>query len=127
MGSQWLAETLSSGESGGRWSINTGNGYYGGLQFSYSTWLSVGGADFASRADLASRVHPGAFASTAGLLDRMIEGLAGSTVRRVVLASSGYMFGRAGIGRGTIIEFVAGEPIESLDDFGRRNKIGDRW
>lgn len=42
-------------ESGGNWHINTGNGYYGGLQFNYATWLSVGGADFAPRADLASR------------------------------------------------------------------------
>ena len=44
-------------ESGSRWHINTGNGYYGGLQFAQATWLSVGGADFASRADLASRAE----------------------------------------------------------------------
>ncbi len=42
-------------ESGGNWHINTGNGYYGGLQFSYSTWLGAGGGEFAQRADLASR------------------------------------------------------------------------
>ena len=42
-------------ESGGNWHINTGNGYYGGLQFAQSTWLANGGADFAARADLASR------------------------------------------------------------------------
>mgnify|MGYP000921053178 FL=1 len=42
-------------ESGGNWSINTGNGYYGGLQFSYQTWLGNGGGDFAQRADLATR------------------------------------------------------------------------
>ncbi len=42
-------------ESSNNWSINTGNGYYGGLQFSYSTWLAYGGADFAPRADLATR------------------------------------------------------------------------
>jgi LysM repeat protein len=41
-------------ESGGNWSINTGNGYYGGLQFSSSTWLAHGGGEFAPRADLAS-------------------------------------------------------------------------
>jgi LysM repeat protein len=41
-------------ESGGNWSINTGNGYYGGLQFSSPTWLGHGGGDFAPRADLAS-------------------------------------------------------------------------
>jgi LysM repeat protein len=41
-------------ESGGNWSINTGNGYYGGLQFSSSTWLAYGGGDYAPRADLAT-------------------------------------------------------------------------
>jgi LysM repeat protein len=41
-------------ESGGNWSINTGNGYYGGLQFSSPTWLGHGGGEFAPRADLAS-------------------------------------------------------------------------
>ena len=35
-------------ESGGRWHINTHNGYYGGLQFSLGTWRSVRGRDFAS-------------------------------------------------------------------------------
>jgi hypothetical protein len=30
-------------ESGGNWSINTGNGYYGGLQFSMGTWSAYGG------------------------------------------------------------------------------------
>lgn len=42
-------------ESGNDWSINTGNGYYGGLQFDRGTWLSNGGGQYASRADLASR------------------------------------------------------------------------
>jgi resuscitation-promoting factor RpfA len=41
-------------ESSGDWSINTGNGYYGGLQFSQSTWEAYGGLAYASRADLAS-------------------------------------------------------------------------
>jgi LysM repeat protein len=41
-------------ESGGNWSINTGNGYYGGLQFSSSTWSGHGGGEFAARADLAT-------------------------------------------------------------------------
>jgi nucleoid-associated protein YgaU len=41
-------------ESGGNWHINTGNGYYGGLQFSQSTWAAYGGTAYASRADLAS-------------------------------------------------------------------------
>ena len=42
-------------ESGGNWHINTGNGYYGGLQFAQGTWIGHGGAQFAARADLASR------------------------------------------------------------------------
>lgn len=36
------------------WHINTGNGYYGGLQFSQSTWTNNGGGEFAPRADLAT-------------------------------------------------------------------------
>jgi LysM repeat protein len=41
-------------ESGGDWHINTGNGYYGGLQFSQSTWAGYGGTAYAARADLAT-------------------------------------------------------------------------
>ncbi|MBA2389140.1 MAG: transglycosylase family protein [Geodermatophilaceae bacterium] len=47
-------ERLAECESGGNWSINTGNGYYGGLQFSSSTWLAFDGDDYASRADYAT-------------------------------------------------------------------------
>jgi uncharacterized protein YabE (DUF348 family) len=50
-------DRIAQCESGGNWSINTGNGYYGGLQFLTSTWLSNGGGDFAPRADLASRAE----------------------------------------------------------------------
>ena len=42
-------------ESGGNWHINTGNGYYGGLQFNVQAWTDVAGQDYAPRADLASR------------------------------------------------------------------------
>lgn len=42
-------------ESTGDWSINTGNGYYGGLQFSQSTWAAYGGTSYAARADLATK------------------------------------------------------------------------
>ncbi len=48
-------DRIAQCESGGNWHINTGNGYYGGLQFLTSTWLSNGGGSFAPRADLASR------------------------------------------------------------------------
>ncbi|MEU6810082.1 transglycosylase family protein [Streptomyces sp. NPDC046831] len=42
-------------ESSGNWGINTGNGYYGGLQFTRSTWEAYGGTRYAPRADLATR------------------------------------------------------------------------
>lgn len=42
-------------ESTGDWNINTGNGYYGGLQFSQSTWEAYGGRAYAARADLATK------------------------------------------------------------------------
>jgi uncharacterized protein YabE (DUF348 family) len=48
-------EAISGCESGGNWAINTGNGYYGGVQFDQSTWERNGGLRYASRADLATR------------------------------------------------------------------------
>ncbi|MGK5447292.1 transglycosylase family protein [Streptomyces radiopugnans] len=42
-------------ESTGNWSINTGNGFYGGLQFTQSTWAAFGGTQYAPRADLATK------------------------------------------------------------------------
>jgi resuscitation-promoting factor RpfB len=48
-------DALAQCESGGNWSINTGNGYYGGLQFAAGTWQSWGGGQYAPRADLATR------------------------------------------------------------------------
>ncbi len=50
-------------ESGGNWHINTGNGYYGGLQFLTSTWIAYGGGVYAPRADLATREQQIAIAS----------------------------------------------------------------
>jgi nucleoid-associated protein YgaU len=50
-------DKLASCESGNNWSINTGNGYYGGLQFADGTWDGAGGEKYASRADLASRAE----------------------------------------------------------------------
>jgi len=48
-------DAIAQCESTQNWSINTGNGYYGGLQFDISTWNSAGGSAYASRPDLASR------------------------------------------------------------------------
>ncbi len=50
-------DRIAQCESTGNWSINSGNGYYGGLQFNIATWNSVGGGDFASRPDLATRAE----------------------------------------------------------------------
>lgn len=64
-GSQW--DRIAACESGGNWNINTGNGYYGGLQFSQATWEGAGGTKYASRADLASRDQQIAVASKLAL------------------------------------------------------------
>jgi LysM repeat protein len=48
-------DRVAACESGGNWHINTGNGFYGGLQFTKSTWLGYGGGAYAARADLASK------------------------------------------------------------------------
>jgi len=45
---------LAQCESGGNWSIDTGNGYYGGLQFKDSTWDAMGGEQYAPTADQAT-------------------------------------------------------------------------
>ncbi|UNT00036.1 transglycosylase family protein [Streptomyces tubbatahanensis] len=47
-------EKVAACESSGTWDINTGNGHYGGLQFTRSTWEAYGGRAYAPRADLAS-------------------------------------------------------------------------
>lgn len=48
-------DRLAQCEAGGNWSISTGNGYYGGLQFSGGTWRAYGGGRYASSAHRASR------------------------------------------------------------------------
>lgn len=53
MSGNW--DAVAQCEAGGDWHINTGNGYYGGLQFSASTWTANGGGEFAATADLATR------------------------------------------------------------------------
>ncbi|MET9516699.1 transglycosylase family protein [Streptomyces sp. NPDC002994] len=50
-------DAVAQCESGGNWSINTGNGYYGGLQFSASSWAAAGGTQYAPTADKASKAQ----------------------------------------------------------------------
>lgn len=54
-------------ESGGNWSISTGNGFYGGLQWVISTWLGAGGGRYASNPIYASREQQISIASTLSL------------------------------------------------------------
>ena len=51
-GVNWAA--IAACESGGNWSANTGNGFYGGLQFTEQTWLAYGGGQYAASANLAT-------------------------------------------------------------------------
>lgn len=51
--SKW--DAIAKCESGGDWSINSGNGYYGGIQFDKQTWNAFGGSQYAPRPDLASK------------------------------------------------------------------------
>ncbi|MET9962616.1 transglycosylase family protein [Streptomyces sp. NPDC006326] len=53
--SEW--DRVAQCESGGNWAINTGNGYYGGLQFSSSTWAAYGGKAYAAQANQASKAQ----------------------------------------------------------------------
>ncbi|WP_051943331.1 LysM peptidoglycan-binding domain-containing protein [Streptacidiphilus rugosus] len=50
-------DRLAMCESSGRWHVNTGNGYYGGVQISLETWKETGGRRYASRPDLASKAQ----------------------------------------------------------------------
>jgi resuscitation-promoting factor RpfB len=55
VGNGEIWDAVARCEAGGNWAINTGNGYYGGVQFDQSTWERNGGLRFAPRADLATR------------------------------------------------------------------------
>lgn len=50
-------DAIARCESGGNWRANTGNGHYGGLQFTGSSWKAAGGRKYAPRADLATKAE----------------------------------------------------------------------
>ncbi|CAM5321818.1 transglycosylase family protein [Streptomyces avidinii] len=50
-------DAIARCESGGNWRANTGNGHYGGLQFTQSSWNAAGGRKYAPRADLATKAE----------------------------------------------------------------------
>jgi hypothetical protein len=60
-GATW--DALAQCEATGNWHINTGNGFYGGVQFDQNTWERQGGLRYAPRADLATREEQIAIAS----------------------------------------------------------------
>ncbi|MEU6405106.1 transglycosylase family protein [Streptomyces sp. NPDC046985] len=64
-------DAIAACESSGDWRANTGNGYYGGLQFRQSSWVAAGGRRYAPRADLASRAEQIAVARRLAVLQGM--------------------------------------------------------
>jgi uncharacterized protein YabE (DUF348 family) len=50
-------DKIAQCEAGGNWAINTGNGYYGGLQFDIRTWIGSGGGAYAPNASLATKAQ----------------------------------------------------------------------
>jgi hypothetical protein len=55
-GGSTVWDALAQCESGGNWAINTGNGYYGGLQFSLGTWQAYGGTGLPSNASRETQI-----------------------------------------------------------------------
>ncbi|GAA1014869.1 hypothetical protein STXM2123_527 [Streptomyces sp. F-3] len=64
-------DAIAACESGGNWKANTGNGYYGGLQFRQSSWIAAGGLKYAPRADMATREQQIAVAKRLAALQGM--------------------------------------------------------
>ncbi|MGK5500424.1 transglycosylase family protein [Streptomyces sp. URMC 125] len=78
-------------ESSGNWNTNTGNGFYGGLQFKQSTWREFGGTQYAPRADLATRAEQIAVA------ERVLDGQ-GPTAWPVCSGQAGLTWKHQGTG-----------------------------
>ncbi|WP_369598886.1 transglycosylase family protein [Arthrobacter sp.] len=64
MSNEAMWDAIAQCESTGNWSINTGNGYYGGLQFDIPSWLANGGGAYAPNASLATKAQQIAVANT---------------------------------------------------------------
>lgn len=81
-GAVW--DALAGCEAGGNWAINTGNGYFGGVQFDQNTWERNGGLRYAQRADLATREEQIAIAEVTRARQGWGRGrhVAGGSVRR---------------------------------------------
>ena len=57
MSNEAMWDAIAQCEATGNWAINTGNGYYGGLQFDIQTWLGAGGGAYAPNASLATKAQ----------------------------------------------------------------------
>ncbi|MDJ0317173.1 resuscitation-promoting factor [Arthrobacter antibioticus] len=64
MSNEAMWDAIAQCESTGNWSINTGNGYYGGLQFDIGSWMANGGGAYAPNASLATKAQQIAVANT---------------------------------------------------------------
>lgn len=64
MSNEAMWDAIAQCESTGRWNVNTGNGYYGGLQFDIPSWLANGGGAYAPNASLATKEQQIAVANT---------------------------------------------------------------
>ncbi|MFH8621100.1 transglycosylase family protein [Streptomyces vietnamensis] len=105
-------EKVASCESSSSWHINTGNGYFGGLQFSQSTWERYGGTHYAPRADLASKDQQIAIA------ERVLKGQGPGA-----WPSCG---SRAGLARGERTPDVTPEPARGGNDVRTASLPGQR-
>lgn len=65
-GGNTVWDRLAKCESGGNWAINTGNGYYGGLQFSLGSWRGVGGSGYPHQASKAEQIKRGKMLQASG-------------------------------------------------------------
>ncbi|MFF3752925.1 transglycosylase family protein [Streptomyces sp. NPDC002018] len=106
-GSTW--DRVSECESGGMWSADLDNGYYGGLQLSQETWDAFGGGEFAARPDLASRSQQIAVGEKVLAAEGVkawsscasVSGLAGALLPGADLGGASGSTGGAKDGRGT--------------------------
>lgn len=91
---------IAQRESAGNWQANTGNGYYGGLQFLPSSWEQAGGLQYAPRADLATPAQQMSVADT--LLAQQGPGAWPNTFTAAGPGTSGYTAGPGGPGAGNL-------------------------
>ena len=76
-GGSTVWDSLAQCESGGNWAINTGNGYYGGLQFNLGTWRAYGGTGYPHQASRETQIAVATRLRDADRRLRLVAGLLG--------------------------------------------------